>query len=300
MARRTDAGAMLFVFALEEGDVVVKLARAAQGQESIDREVCVLRSLWTEPGLSSLRRIIPKLHGEGWLAGHRYLVTSALPGKPASALLGGPGTDERLLSEAVGAIRELHVATGSIRRIYAEDVERWSDRPLTRLARALSIERSSPAIVHIEAQLADGLCGRDARVSWVHGDYWCGNVLVSDRGWPVVGIVDWDMAEPEFFADSDIVHLVLTTRAHTSRCELGDIVSNHLRGDPLPAVKSHMLAAAGVDRDASHERSVLLLTWIRHVSGNLGQPADYLRRKVWTRRNVRQVLRELDLKGLPR
>jgi hypothetical protein len=61
-----------------------------------------------------------------------------------------------------------------------------------------------------------------------------------------------------------------------------------------------MLAAAGVDRDASHERSVLLLTWIRHVSGNLGQPADYLRRKVWTRRNVRQVLRELDLKGLPR
>ena len=60
--------------------------------------------------------------------------------------------------------------------------------------------------------------------------------------------------------------------------------------DPTPVadvVSEMQRAGAGDEVDA---RTVLLLTWLRHVGGNLAHSTRYAANPVWMHRNVRTVL----------
>jgi aminoglycoside phosphotransferase len=294
--KRTEAGASLFLVALPNGDdVVVKTAAKREAQDSIDREARVLRRLRPQPTLGLFRRVLPSVICEGRIDGTGYLVTSALPGCDASALVADPNLESRTRAVAADAARELHARTGRKRPITTDDVDRWSERHLRLLAAALRMSVRDMPIVRLKHTLDDGLVGRRTTISWIHGDYWCGNVLVSDDAGAVVGIIDWDLGEPAGLATTDLVHLVAMSRALAQNCHFGEVIAGRLRGRPWIASDAEMLENDGMNHwDGAYERSVLVLTWLRHVGANLGQSAAYARRRKWMRGNVLAVMQALD------
>lgn len=290
--RRTDAGVLLFLLAGERGDlVVVKLATGPEACASLDGEAFALTALTCETSLRGLRQLLPRIELNGWLSAKRCLVTSGLPGQPASE--SDSSLTERALMRAASVASALHEQTAETREVSADDIERWSDVAFMRLA-ALDSGRLRPALIHLRRELYTGLCGRRARLSWVHGDYWLGNVLVEPAAGEVrvTGIVDWDLAEPTALGATDVLHLLLTARAVAKKHEIGNVISRHLLDPRWSRAERRILAAGEVwFEDPSEERAAVLLTWLRHLSGNLGQPVGELRRRRWLRKNVDEVLR---------
>jgi aminoglycoside phosphotransferase (APT) family kinase protein len=295
LAERTDAGAMISFVELEREDVVIKTAGSPAARASLDREARVLHALADHPSLASFRPLIPAVLADGVADETRYVVISALPGIAGSTFLPHPALRGRAILAAARAARDLHSRTGQKRAIGGGDVDRWTEDPLRRLAGAIQSPRSCAPIAGVEQELREGLVGREAMIGWAHGDYWSGNVLFSPNASAVLGVVDWDLAEPAALPSCDLVHLVVMSRAIAGRSQFGDIVTDLLDGSGWPTPDREILEAGGVRfQDELHERSVLLLTWLRHVAGNLAQSADYSRRKVWMRRNVDKVLRSLE------
>nr|WP_241724104.1 phosphotransferase [Dietzia sp. E1] len=118
---------------------------------------------------------------------------------------------------------------------------------------------------------AGGLLDAEVTVSWVHGDYWPGNVLKSDVAHePVVtGIVDWENALDPGMPDIDLVHWYLSTRTG----DLGSAVCSLL---DVPTPVERYLDAAGERLANTHvgvER-IVLLAWLWQRLGREGRRAD--------------------------
>jgi hypothetical protein len=96
----------------------------------------------------------------------------------------------------------------------------------------------------------------------------------------VSGVVDWTEAEPDGLVGGDAVTLLLFERI-LAGTELGPVLLEWL-ADPAPVVD--------VVGDEIDPRTMLLLTWLRHVGGNLAHSTRYAANPVWMHRNVRTVL----------
>jgi hypothetical protein len=285
--RRTGAGATIFLAHTDGERLVVKTATSYASRESVACEEAILLALADQLGAEAFRSLLPVVVAGGEVEGIRYLVTSACPGRPLRGLLRTPALHRRGLNAAANVVRDLHLATGAARTVVAEDVRSWAGLPLARLAAALP----GAPVGEVEAELAACLTGGRTLVGWIHGDYWGGNVLVSENASTVVGIVDWDLAEPGACTGVDGVHLVVTSRCSTARRQFGDVVAGRLRGEPWATDEAAWLDASGAaPEDPAAARGLLLLAWLRHVSANLGQSTAYARRRVWMRRNVHEVL----------
>jgi thiamine kinase-like enzyme len=137
------------------------------------------------------------------------------------------------------------------------------------------------------------MIGRRLRVSWVHGDFWLGNVLVEGDGASVTGIVDWDFAGSNELPVLDLLHLVVYTRTLVQRRELGGVVRNLVESEGWSPRELSMLRSCDpqLSRDGHYARAALLLSWLRHLASNLAQSDRYLHSHVWLARNVEPVLR---------
>jgi hypothetical protein len=75
--------------------------------------------------------------------------------------------------------------------------------------------------------------------------------------------------------------------------ELGPVLLEWL-ADPAPVADVvSAMQCAGPGDEVGEEvdvRSMLLLTWLRHVGGNLAHSTRYAANPVWMHRNVRTVL----------
>jgi hypothetical protein len=104
----------------------------------------------------------------------------------------------------------------------------------------------------------------------------------------VSGIVDWTEGEHDGLVGADAVTLLLFEPILAGR-ELGPVVLEGL-ADPGPVAE----VVTGMQRRAGGpelpSRVMLLLTWLRHVGGNLADSTRYAANPVWMRSNVRAVL----------
>ena len=141
------------------------------------------------------------------------------------------------------------------------------------------------ALDRVEAELAVALRGRPAPRSWAHGDYNRTNVLLH-RG-AVSGIVDWPTGERDGLVGADAVTLLLFEHVLDGG-ELGHALLK-LLADPAPIaeVVARMQRRVGPTVGI---RTMLLLSWLRHVGGNLTGSTRYAANPVWMHRNVRTVL----------
>ena len=134
------------------------------------------------------------------------------------------------------------------------------------------------------------MAGKSAELTWTHGDYTPGNLLMAPDGDSVCGVVDWGGASASGIGPLDVGLLLLTTRMLRERRELGEVVTDVIGGDGLSGHELARLTAAGPDADPRH---LILLCWLRHLSDNLRKSDLYRRHPVWRARNVDTVLRKV-------
>ena len=119
-----------------------------------------------------------------------------------------------------------------------------------------------------------------------HGDFDERDVLVENSR--VSGVVDWTEAEPDGLVGADAVTLLMFERI-LAGTELGPVLLEWL-ADPSPV--AGVLCA--VQRDGAGAEvdvpTMLLLSWLRHVGGNLAHSTRYAANPIWMHRNVRTVL----------
>ncbi len=280
-----------------EPTAVLKVACTEEAADGLRTEATALCALQADPRLADWCRFAPTVLAAGEHSGSEYVLQRFLRGRRASSLLDDPPARRRMLRAAAAAVSTLHEQTASTAVAGPRSLERWIGEPL-RVVEALTAHGSSGrgrALERLGTELAASFRDRIVRVSWIHGDYWPGNLLVARGGSRVTGIVDWDQAAPGQPPQLDLLHLLLYTRALVRRCDLGTVVREVVASGDLPAYERELLD--GLDPvlpgNGGQVRALTLLYWLRHVSGNLVQSSAYARNRLWLRRNVDAVLRSL-------
>jgi len=287
------------VLGRDEGEpgAVLKLPTTAEAADGLRREGRMLHALAAEPRVRGWCEFAPRPYALGDVLGQPYRLDRALPGRPPSRTARDDDALARAERRAAAAIAGLHAGTAARVVVGRELAERWIDARIeAAFGRGWRSGSRGERLETLRAELQSGLRGREVVASWIHGDYWLGNVLFSGDG-SVAGIVDWDAAAPVDLPVHDVLHLLLYGQRLRSGRELGAIVRGRLAGAPWSRHERELLDRHGAwsHDGALPERHLLLLYWLRHVSLHLGQQGSGrgVRRRLWERRNVDRVLAAL-------
>jgi aminoglycoside phosphotransferase (APT) family kinase protein len=277
---------------------VIKMPMTPEAEEGLRRETRVLTTLHADERLGDWRRLIPRPLAEGTTGRWTYRVDTALAGTPAEDGAAGDGALGPRQDSAAKTIHFLHRATTQTVHGDRALVERWVDARLRDLwPRGLRRGWLRSRCARLRDELHGAVLGSALRTSWVHGDFWLGNLLVSQRDGSIHGIVDWDAASPDELALHDVMHLLLYTRRMATGQELGLIVRDQLRGAAWPDDQLALLDRYGASRNegALSDRHALLLYWLRQAAAHARQQSQRggPRYRLWERRNVQRVLAEL-------
>ncbi len=277
---------------------LLKLAHDAHLCRNLRRHWRLLRMLRRHAGLDQLKPLLPVPLLTGRHAGWTFVLESRLPGSrpaPTKASRGGGAFGEPLLQLGVGVIGTLHHATLRETRVAERDIERWVSRR-TRTAAGLAAERygagSEEPLFALAEELRRALLGRSAATSWIHGDYWPGNLLLRADG-TISGVVDWDSLRGHELPLHDLLHFAITLRRLTDRRPWGWMVHDLMS---LPQASAEEYAALASTYDAAWRpttRQALGLYWLWGVESNLARHPETTRTAAWIDDNVGSVLRAL-------
>jgi thiamine kinase-like enzyme len=244
--------------------ILIKLADTAAASDSLDWERLALDALRDDERLGDWRGLLPELLANGKIASTAYVVEERLPGWT----LGDRAADPRLLRAAADAISPLHRATARDAIIDSDLLERAVLEPARLLIGALTRRRAQRSNIEALERLADRLCasleGRATVLSWIHGDYWPGNILTDGNG-HVNGIIDWEFARPDDLPCFDVATLVLHARTESRGQHLGRVVRDLLASSAWSATELEVLGDAVDDRAGLDLETLLLLSWLRHI-----------------------------------
>lgn len=271
---------------------VVKVPWTAGGAEGLRRQAAVLATLRVDSRLPCLHPVLPRCVGQGEVEGRYYSVEEALPGVPASVIMLRRSNRGALLGAAAQLIGDLHAHTRQQILLDGTAVEAWVDAPLRRLeafaATRPQRDRLLEVLWRLREELADTLLGRTVLTSWIHGDFWPGNLLATRPGALVTGVVDWDRAAACQLPLHDLLHLHVLARRMARGDELGDVVVRALHqgieealGVPAGEVAAWL--------NGMPQRPALLLYWLRHILLFIDSEGDHDNPR-WLRGNVERVL----------
>ena len=276
---------------------VIKLARtdAAAGELLAQREV--LDILRADSALGQWRALLPEVLGveRGREDAPLVVVETLLPGTTLESRLSThPGPLRSILSPVIEAMGTLYEHTGRVETIDAAHVRSWIDAPLEqlqRLCRMLS-PTSVDVVALLERELHDALIGRRARVSWTHGDFTPGNVLLDEDLRRVTGVVDWAGGRPGQLTSVDQHTMLLTAEATRRGRSIGEVVAGRLtddgpRDDRLAVTDLHQGAR---DIDVLDDRALTLLSWLRHIEEIWRKSVRHRTHRIWWALNVEPVL----------
>ncbi|MEV3967579.1 aminoglycoside phosphotransferase family protein [Streptomyces sp. NPDC050698] len=289
----------LLVFQLDDGDrhAVVKHPRSARATVSLAHECEAVRRLAHDERLGAWRRLLPVVEERRLEGPSPLVVENRLPGAEADAMLRrSPRLAREVTESALATIRELHRATGRTEEVTAR-VAGWVEPRLAVLAEEVRWCRhgeGARALVVVRERVERELAGRRLLVAWTHGDFHPGNVLLSEDGGRLSGVIDWAGAVPDGPSLLDCHTFVLTVRHQLTGREFGSVVADAVRGASLMPEDRRLLAGArALLPGPGAETAVTLLTWLWHVAGNLEKSARYARSNRWVADNVVSVLGEV-------
>jgi hypothetical protein len=278
---------------------MLKLFRNVEAAKNIGRQRNALAALAADPRLADLLELVPIELASGTIDSCAYVVERALPGVDARLVLSDRARRLGMQKAAMDTVGLLHQRTAKPLTVDQALINRWIDEPLC-LIRGLGatypgIAAKVGAADRLGATLSKSLLGRQLVASWVHGDFWPGNILVSADGSAVTGLIDWDLAAPDDLPVLDIIHLLLGTHLAHAGSELGPVVRDLLNGGGFGGTDLQMLATKQVNLggDELTLRELVLLSWLRHVGCNLTKSSHYGRHRWWVRANVEGVLESL-------
>ena len=271
-------------------DLIVRVAHSRAAAASLAREADVCRRLASSAAVDEFRHLVPTVLAAGTSSGLAYVVERALPGRPAAAGRRPIATLD--LGRAAEAIAMLHTATARRIEVGEQLIDEWVSSRLARVeALALRADPDGPwraVIDRLNRLMLDDIGGRTMTVATIHGDYWADNLLVGDDG-VVTGIVDWDSAGWEELPLHDPVHLVLRSQAATWSMPLGRIVRDMIDGRPWSASMERIVEPV---RDGLDDRAVMLLYWLRAVTGSAERHPEAASEVRWIRAAILPPLAE--------
>jgi aminoglycoside phosphotransferase (APT) family kinase protein len=293
-------GISAFLLRTRNGEgLMVKVARAEAGRASLERAAGAQRAIAGIDALGSWRSRVPAVLSDGHAGAWRFVVETAVTGRPLTLPAPGDPAWPATLGAAIDAIDGLHCQTASTpaasSALTADRPRRWVGQRIAAVAGlGPAIAGRDPAVgralasglERLAIQLDAVIGAGDLSAGWTHGDYWSANLLVDEAG-AVSGIVDWDSAEPDELAAHDVFHLVLYARKLRRKAPLGAVVSDLLGGvalDPLELAALERACPPGVDT-----RTMALLYWLRFIESNLRRQPGLATTDRWLAGNVGAV-----------
>jgi hypothetical protein len=277
--------------------VVLKLPQTDAGVVSLQQQQTILTRLRADSRLDSWHALLPAPLAKGEIAGQAYFVERALPGCEARLLMYDPIASDRLHRAAATAIVQFHRLTAATTVVDESMLERWIDQPL-RLIGRLNLKQPYAAhrkasLERLATELRGALAGRTLSVSWIHGDFWASNLLVTADGAALSGIVDWDRAEPSELPMHDVLHLLVQRRKLLAQHrEPGDTVRALLKGAGWSPDERALLdlTELPLPNDDAGQRAMLLLYWLRCMAVYLTQSPARACNEAWVANNIEVVV----------
>ena len=269
-------------------DSVLKVAATPVSREALTRERTTLLALHADPRVGSWRRLVPELVSDGDAGGISYDATRGFQAGPPPTSRRYTVQD-RLATDAVATISELHRRTAFAARVTDEQLARWISR------RAAVVRQHVPRADHgrvdqVEQLLFEELRDRRIALGWTHGDYTAPNVIVTTTV-RSVGVVDWEQGDAAGPTMLDPVAFRLIAAVQSEEEELGAVVVRwSADGGPYAGELADLQRRLGAD--PLHPGALVLFGWLHVVAISLEKSARFAANPVWMRRNVRMVLRD--------
>lgn len=283
----------------QQPQALLKIASTDSGISSLRRQSRILSNLRANPWLADLTVLVPNVLVEGEYERKYYLVEELMPGLDGRKILGNAAARRNMLLAASAAIGGMHQRTAAPVQIGGDLLRKLVDDRLDLIRRInapfTQLVGYDQGIGRLSAELHSSLLGKVVSLGWVHGDYAPGNILVTPDGSQVTGIVDWDLASTEDLPQLDLIHLLLSTRILLERRELGQVIQDLLHGKGWTQEELDLLegAQSALPGDPLDMRSLVLLSWLRHVSANLTKSQRFASHAIWVTKNVEVVLGSL-------
>jgi aminoglycoside phosphotransferase (APT) family kinase protein len=289
-----DVGTVLVRRRAGDDLAVLRFAGSQLGARGLLRHRRALEALDAGRAAEGWQVLAPSIVEVGDGDGLPWVIETRVPGEDARRAVHRAGVG-RVTADAADAIGALHRATARETTVDDAVLRQWVDDPIDELRMAtatpLRAGADQAALDRLRTQLSEELSGRVLTTCFVHGDYWLGNVLATDDG-TITGIVDWERAGRPGLAAIDVMTLVLTGRVDERRRELGPVVRDLLRGEPLTPAEQSLLAR-GPGGGELPERTVLMLAWLHHAASNLEKRNHYRASTIWVTTNVEHVLEKM-------
>jgi O-antigen/teichoic acid export membrane protein len=278
---------------------VLKLARTEKGLKSAIRENEVLEELHSDPRLGGFAKLIPKLLIKGEIENQMYVVEQIIPGITAFDFFHRRMRCAHIQAEAIAWITEFHKQTTCFKDVGPSQLIHWIDEPILTVKKSLAsisaLENHRLALDRLSSRLYAAFSGRHLPVSWIHGDFFPGNILVTPDGKHVTGFVDWESAQKENLPFLDLCMLLVTTRMIVQKKEMGPVINAMLLDKQWAPNESgfwewsHQLW----DCDLPDRQAVVLLCWLHHIANNIMKSTRYHNHRLWVFNNIETVLQEL-------
>jgi aminoglycoside phosphotransferase (APT) family kinase protein len=255
----------------------VTIGPASQSLEAQFRALQALRAA-KPPHVVAAR--VPWILKHGRLGLADWSLERRLPGTPHPATLRA-----RLLEDCVEFLVELF-RQGDVHASAPDD-------SIGRAAEAIagvSAPRNAALISAAGREIADQLA--DLPHGFAHGDFWNGNLLT--RHGRLLGVVDWDRAEPKALPLIDLIHLRLTALRRRTREYMGEGIARHLvpwaraGGDELTRSYCRQAEISLAPRQLE---ALVMAYWLLYVASELTTYADRSRRSAWMQKNVETLVR---------
>lgn len=264
-----------------ETGVIVKAPLGAKALQVFQNHAESLDSV-VAMGDSALRSALPKAKGQGTIQGQSYWVESWLDGMDGTTFKWSPNWRRKTARSAAQYIVDLHGSTAR----------------QTEISRSVFDELLQPsvAIVETEARKADPgfdlsplvealwalFAGQQMPLVRTHGDFWPGNVLVSDEG-RLTGVLDWDSSVEVGWPLVDLLHFIAFQHKWRARWFFGRVVTRKLMPLRLSGLERELVGTYLSSLNIKEELrpglvAIYWLTRASRCSRSFGEG--------WTRRNV--------------
>lgn len=278
-----------------ETGVVLKLATTDMAEQSFARHREAVTRIHALPALADVKSLVPRVITWGRFENCSYLMETALGGEPVGRQVPAVVL-QSLVRSAAGTLTKFQQQTLQRRVIDEVLFENVAGRYVSQL-RAFAGDSSQlhRRIDRTESELREVFMSLEMPLTWIHGDYWPGNLLYRRTGGArISGIVDWDRASQAELPLHDLLHLMVYSRKLRQSGSLGHFVANGILPRVFENGEWELLEQAGsqlgLPLTADVLRAMTLAYWARFVSEHLSRYPEFVGNRRWFDENVAGVL----------
>ena len=279
----------------ERISLVLKLPCTEQARVDLVAQSAILTRLQSDERLGDWRNFLPQLR----LLEHEqtiFAVENAVPGTDARLLLGAMPSQAWLVARAgIDVIAGLHGPTTLSEALTNNDLESLLEAPL----RTLSLSHPSGrvpdtqrrALEIVGDKLRSATDGKIMELSWTHGDFSPGNVILNTRDYRVQAVIDWGQGRSRGIPALDVMFWLIAVKGVAERRQLGSVVCELLTHAVLAESQICSLASDAIEQANLNHHEVALWCWLSHIAGNLEKSQKYSHHPMWWAANVEPVLK---------